>query len=40
MVMTNEMVELVDADDKVITAVLAHELGDVRHRHGLHTVCR
>lgn len=35
MVMTDEMVELVDADDKVITAVLAHELGHVRHRHGL-----
>ena len=35
MVMTDEMVELVGADDKVITAVLAHELGHVRHRHGL-----
>lgn len=35
MVMTDEMVELVGADDRVITAVLAHELGHVRHRHGL-----
>ena len=35
MVMTDEMVELVDADEKVITAVLAHELGHVRHRHHL-----
>lgn len=35
MVMTDEMVELVGSDDKVITAVLAHELGHVRHRHGL-----
>lgn len=35
MVMTDEMVELVGGDEKVITAVLAHELGHVRHRHGL-----
>lgn len=35
MVMTDEMVALVGADEKVITAVLAHELGHVRHRHGL-----
>ena len=35
MVMTDEMVELVGGDDKVITAVLAHEWGHVRHRHGL-----
>ena len=35
MVMTDEMVELVGADDKVVTAVLAHELGHVMHRHGL-----
>ena len=33
--MTDEMVKLVGADDKVITAVLAHELGHVRHRQGL-----
>lgn len=35
MVMTDEMVELVGGDDKIITAVLAHELGHVRYRHGL-----
>ena len=35
MVMTDEMVELAGADDKVLLAVLAHELGHVRHRHGL-----
>ncbi|SFB95052.1 Peptidase family M48 [Polaromonas sp. OV174] len=35
LVMTDELVELVERDDKVITAVLAHELGHVRHRHGL-----
>ncbi|WP_431095970.1 M48 family metallopeptidase [Polaromonas aquatica] len=35
MVMTDELVELVGRDDKVVTAVLAHELGHVRHRHGL-----
>lgn len=35
MVMTDELVELVGRDDKVITAVLAHELGHVRHRHGI-----
>jgi Zn-dependent protease with chaperone function len=35
MVMTDELVALVGADDQVITALLAHELGHVRHRHGL-----
>ncbi len=35
LVMTDELVELVGRDDKVIVAVLAHELGHVRHRHGL-----
>lgn len=35
LVMTDEMVELVGRDEKVITAVLAHELGHVRHRHGV-----
>lgn len=35
LVMTDEMVELVGRDEKVITAVLAHELGHVRHRHGM-----
>ncbi|MEO8020355.1 M48 family metallopeptidase [Polaromonas sp.] len=35
LVMTDELVELVGGDDQVITAVLAHELGHVRHRHGV-----
>lgn len=35
MVMTDELVELVDGDEQVITAVLAHELTHVSHRHGL-----
>ena len=35
LVMTDELVELVDRDAQVITAVLAHEMGHVRHRHGL-----
>lgn len=35
LVMTDELVELVGRDERVITAVLAHELGHVRHRHGL-----
>lgn len=35
LVMTDEMVTLVGADDKVITAAFAHELSHVRYRHGL-----
>lgn len=35
MVMTDELVQLVGADEQVITAVLAHELGHVQRRHGL-----
>lgn len=35
LILTDELVELVAHDDKVITAVLAHELGHVQHRHGL-----
>lgn len=35
LIMTDELVELVGRDQDVITAVLAHELGHVRHRHGL-----
>ncbi len=35
MVLTDEMVELVQGNEQVITAVLAHELGHVKHRHGL-----
>jgi hypothetical protein len=34
-VLTDELVTLVDADPAVITGVLAHELGHVRHRHGM-----
>lgn len=33
--MTDEMVALVNADTQVLTAVLAHELGHVQQRHGL-----
>ena len=35
MVMTDELVHLVGANEQVITAVLAHELGHVQRRHGL-----
>ena len=35
LIMTDEMVELVGRDEQVITAVLAHEIGHVRRRHGL-----
>ncbi len=35
LIMTDELVELVGRDEKVITAVLAHEVGHVRRRHGL-----
>ena len=34
-VMTDEMVELVDNDEAVLLGVLAHELGHVQHRHGM-----
>jgi Zn-dependent protease with chaperone function len=34
-VMTDELVKLVDGDAQVLTAVLAHELGHVAHRDGL-----
>ena len=34
-VMTDELVKLVDGDTQVLTAVLAHELGHVEHRDGL-----
>jgi len=33
--MTDDMVALVDGDTQVLTAVLAHELGHIKHRHGL-----
>jgi Zn-dependent protease with chaperone function len=34
-IMTDDMVDLVDGDEEVTTAVLAHELGHVKHRHGV-----
>ena len=38
LILTDQLVTLVDEDMDVITAVLAHELGHVRHRHGLRMV--
>ena len=35
MVMTDDMVELVEADTNTLVAVLGHELGHVHHRHGM-----
>lgn len=35
-IMTDELVALLNHDAAVISGVLAHELGHVRHRHGLH----
>lgn len=35
LIMTDEMVALVNADTQVLTAVLAHELGHVQQRHSL-----
>jgi Zn-dependent protease with chaperone function len=35
MVVTDELVELVGGDEAVVIGVLGHELGHVRHRHGL-----
>ena len=35
LILTDELVALVGADEQVLVAVLAHELGHVRHRHGL-----
>jgi Zn-dependent protease with chaperone function len=37
-IMTDEMVQLVDGDAQVLTAVLSHELGHVQRRHGLRMV--
>jgi Zn-dependent protease with chaperone function len=38
MVMTDALVELFDADLDVLSGVLAHELGHLRHRHGMRMV--
>lgn len=38
LVLTDELVQLVDGDTRVLTAVLAHELGHVEQRHGLRMV--
>jgi Zn-dependent protease with chaperone function len=35
LVMTDDMVELVEGDTRVLVAVLGHELGHLRHRHGM-----
>jgi Zn-dependent protease with chaperone function len=37
-VLTDELVKLVDGRDDVVLGVLAHELGHVRHRHGMRTL--
>lgn len=37
-VMTDELVTLVDGDVEVVVGVLAHELGHVEHRHGMRLV--
>ncbi|HEX7439190.1 MAG TPA: M48 family metallopeptidase [Caldimonas sp.] len=38
MVMTDQLVELVDGDEGVLVGVLAHELGHVRQRHAMRMV--
>ena len=38
MVMTDELVELVNRDEQIIVGVLAHELGHVHERHGMRMV--
>jgi Zn-dependent protease with chaperone function len=38
MVMTDELVELVNRDEQIIMGVLAHELGHVHERHGMRMV--
>ena len=35
MVMTDEMLDLVEGDHRTLVAVLSHELGHVHHRHGM-----
>jgi len=34
-ILTDEMVHLVEGDESVLVGILAHELGHVRHRHGM-----
>lgn len=34
-ILTDEMVQLVEGDEAVLVGILAHELGHVRHRHGM-----
>ncbi len=38
MVLTDELVTLVEGREDVLVGVLAHELGHVRHRHGMRTL--
>lgn len=38
MVLTDDLVELVDGDERVLVGVLAHELGHVHYRHGMQSV--
>lgn len=38
LVVTDELVALVEGDEAILTGVLGHELGHVRHRHGMRTV--
>jgi Zn-dependent protease with chaperone function len=38
MVVTDEMVALVQADEDVLAGILAHEMGHVRYRHGMQSV--
>lgn len=35
MIVTDDLVELLDGDAAIVTGVLAHEIGHVRHRHGM-----
>jgi predicted Zn-dependent protease len=37
-VLTDELVTLVDGDPQTISGVLAHELGHLKHQHGLRSV--
>lgn len=37
-VLTDELVQLLDGRDDVVLGVLAHELGHVRHRHGMRSL--